>query len=234
MYDPCTARWISQDPLAEKYYFVSPYAFCSNNPVNFVDPDGMDIWTINKYGYISWVSESEEHRLYATDKDGELTEDYITVKDRRFLDELSKAQSNKEVSKTSTDDTVDDIFNIFKFAADNTSVEWVIHKNGKSYTLGTIHDTDKAGGWEDYGLEKPDASVHSHPDIPATKNDEEFSMGLYREGPNKARAIIGNDWYNVRQDIDKNGKAARKSYVYFPISKNYYIITYNGPRLIKR
>ena len=35
MYDPCTARWLSQDPLAEKYYFVSPYAFCSNNPVNF-------------------------------------------------------------------------------------------------------------------------------------------------------------------------------------------------------
>ena len=35
MYDPCTARWLSQDPLAEKYYFISPYAFCSNNPVNF-------------------------------------------------------------------------------------------------------------------------------------------------------------------------------------------------------
>ena len=35
MYDPCTARWLSQDPLAEKYCSVSPYAFCSNNPVNF-------------------------------------------------------------------------------------------------------------------------------------------------------------------------------------------------------
>ena len=23
------------DPMAEKYYSVSPYAFCSNNPVNF-------------------------------------------------------------------------------------------------------------------------------------------------------------------------------------------------------
>ena len=32
------------DPLAEKYYFLSPYAFCSNNPVNFVDWNGEDIW----------------------------------------------------------------------------------------------------------------------------------------------------------------------------------------------
>ena len=30
------------DPLAEKYYSVSPYAFCNNNPVNLVDPDGKD------------------------------------------------------------------------------------------------------------------------------------------------------------------------------------------------
>jgi RHS repeat-associated protein len=31
------------DPLAEKYYSVSPYAYCANNPLKFVDPDGRDI-----------------------------------------------------------------------------------------------------------------------------------------------------------------------------------------------
>lgn len=30
----------SQDPLAEKYYSISPYAYCAGNPVNSVDPDG--------------------------------------------------------------------------------------------------------------------------------------------------------------------------------------------------
>jgi len=30
------------DPLAETNYSVSPYAFCANNPVNRVDPTGMD------------------------------------------------------------------------------------------------------------------------------------------------------------------------------------------------
>ncbi len=39
-YDQSLGRFLSIDPLAENYYSVSPYAFCSNNPVNFVDPDG--------------------------------------------------------------------------------------------------------------------------------------------------------------------------------------------------
>ncbi len=28
------------DPLAEKYYHISPYAYCAGNPVNVIDPDG--------------------------------------------------------------------------------------------------------------------------------------------------------------------------------------------------
>ena len=32
--------WTSIDPLAEKYYSISPYAYCNNNPVILVDPDG--------------------------------------------------------------------------------------------------------------------------------------------------------------------------------------------------
>ena len=41
-YNPVTARWDRMDPLAEKYYSISPYAYCMNNPIIFVDPDGMD------------------------------------------------------------------------------------------------------------------------------------------------------------------------------------------------
>ena len=40
MYDTKTARWMVQDPLAEKYYPFSAYNYYVNNPVIFVDPDG--------------------------------------------------------------------------------------------------------------------------------------------------------------------------------------------------
>ena len=37
-------RFTTIDPLAEKYPGISPYVYCNCNPVNFVDPDGMDIY----------------------------------------------------------------------------------------------------------------------------------------------------------------------------------------------
>lgn len=42
MYDPTLARWMVPDLLAEKYYSVSPYAYCHDNPINATDPDGRD------------------------------------------------------------------------------------------------------------------------------------------------------------------------------------------------
>ena len=41
-YNPVTARWDRVDPLCEKYYAISPYAYCGNNPVSFIDPNGCD------------------------------------------------------------------------------------------------------------------------------------------------------------------------------------------------
>ena len=35
--------WTSIDPLAEKYYHVTPYSYCAGNPVNMIDPDGRKI-----------------------------------------------------------------------------------------------------------------------------------------------------------------------------------------------
>ena len=39
-YLPALPRWNSMDPLAEKYYSISPYVYCAGNPVNLVDLDG--------------------------------------------------------------------------------------------------------------------------------------------------------------------------------------------------
>ena len=47
LYDNLLPRWTTPDPLAEKYYSYSPYAFCNNNPVNFVDPDGEAFETVS-------------------------------------------------------------------------------------------------------------------------------------------------------------------------------------------
>ena len=54
-YNPAAPAWLTIDPLAEKDYSVSPYAFCRNNPVRLVDPNGM-----------KWVDSKDAERLTTT------------------------------------------------------------------------------------------------------------------------------------------------------------------------
>jgi RHS repeat-associated protein len=54
MYANCEIPiFTTQDPLAEKYYSISPYAYCLNNPVRAVDFDGRLVIFINgMYGKV--------------------------------------------------------------------------------------------------------------------------------------------------------------------------------------
>jgi RHS repeat-associated protein len=42
IYDPRLGRFLSVDPLSKKYPELSPYQFASNNPIQFVDIDGLE------------------------------------------------------------------------------------------------------------------------------------------------------------------------------------------------
>ena len=53
-YNPVTARWDRVDPLCEKYYNVSPYVYCHNNPVMCIDLDGRDWYQNNETTYYTW------------------------------------------------------------------------------------------------------------------------------------------------------------------------------------
>jgi len=41
-YDSGLSVWLSVDPLSDKFPNISPYNYCFNNPITYVDPNGME------------------------------------------------------------------------------------------------------------------------------------------------------------------------------------------------
>ena len=65
-YDSMLGRTTTPDPLAEKYYNMSPYMWCAGNPVNCVDPNGKWVVGIGKR-HVYYDSNSRKWRNASRD-----------------------------------------------------------------------------------------------------------------------------------------------------------------------
>lgn len=125
-----TGRWTTMDPLAEKYYSISPYAYCGNNPVNLIDPDGM--WIFIYYNNQSY--KYENGKLYQYQTSGEKATSYIeiTPEEGSFVEGIFNAlndlENNSDTGKKllkyfSNDDINAYIHPYSKIADDNKTKE---------------------------------------------------------------------------------------------------------------
>ena len=75
-YDAALLRWHSIDPLCEKYYHISPYAFCANNFVNAFDPNGDSVAVLIEpkgalyAGHMAILIQNEENNWDLYSKNG--------------------------------------------------------------------------------------------------------------------------------------------------------------------
>jgi|GEM_PF-2414137 RHS repeat-associated protein len=75
-FDPTGAMWLSVDPLFEKYAGMSPYNYCSGNPVKFIDPDGMDYYSSTDENGNEVIQWQDSEKAFYIDEDGNSWEYY--------------------------------------------------------------------------------------------------------------------------------------------------------------
>jgi hypothetical protein len=49
-YDAARCQWTTPDPLSEWHFETTPFHYCFNNPINFIDPFGLDTLPVNEDG----------------------------------------------------------------------------------------------------------------------------------------------------------------------------------------
>ena len=231
-HDPILARWDRIDPLAEKYYNVSPYVYCHNNPINAIDPNGKDDYILNADGNLEFWRKSiakTTDRIYASDK-----KDKITI--------------NKTVTKQLITDRDDyngnyaeggsQMINLFYFVANNSNVEWKLNgyknENGNSYLLATSHKEDRVTN-TDGDNDKLDlfVSLHNHPGDSPTRASGYETNSIQ----NGKLFSVGDDQFAVNTVYNKFKDAKKaypseypKLYIYHPNTRTRIGYNPSNPR----
>ena len=76
-YDPVSCIFMQVDPMAEKYYGMTPYGYCAGNPVGVCDPQGDTIvvlFTSGLIGHMALLAQNEQGQYVLYSKNGNKTQ----------------------------------------------------------------------------------------------------------------------------------------------------------------
>lgn len=73
-YNAEIGRWVTRDPISDKYPHLSPYNYSANNPIAFLDPNGLEIIiseaVAKTQAFQDWKNSSHGKAFYAAFSEG--------------------------------------------------------------------------------------------------------------------------------------------------------------------
>ena len=161
--DPMLGRFTTIDPMSEKYYSISPYAYCAGNPVLYGDPSGMKWNNLNDSLQMNIMLDARLlalktsiHVLKRGRHESELSE-----AEAREISELQSQKQSVETSKQNLKDLGDDNKNFYELnyvtgdeiVAHNQLVNGIVQiSTGHDLVLG-VHEMDHIARYlKDSGL----------------------------------------------------------------------------------
>ncbi|MGL4629884.1 MAG: RHS repeat domain-containing protein, partial [Leadbetterella sp.] len=105
MYDATIGRWSAVDPLAEVSRRWSPYAYCYNNPLIFVDPDGMMAQTIYDFdGNAHEINDDDVENIYKSEDNNRNSSKDVQQSNNSGVDPVNN-NNKKNISTSSYGET---------------------------------------------------------------------------------------------------------------------------------
>ena len=134
-YDATLCQFTTIDPLCEKYYHISPYAYCANNPIIAIDPTGCDSVFAKKLfsGTIYYIGD-----------DGKNTGNVYVVKGKTKRAVIAATKEGKNYSEDLTKD--------LKHTA-------IIPRGKAAEQVNSDYETKRSDGRELGGCQYPDGTI---------------------------------------------------------------------------
>ncbi len=225
IYNPRLGRWLSVDPLQQKYPSFTPYNYVANSPIMFVDPDGKRIKPTNKAAKVALqvlLNANPKVKYDYNDKTGVYSLkgnliDYENLKgDAATLVKVLSSVEIVEVTVTTTSQTNNDQTYRNNTDKKGTTVQDEQEDKVKLYTNnGELKDVQKILDSDASMKKDAEDAIYNGADYPINKN-ETIDVNPTKSGNNwvffdnknkdiKAPQLGGTDEQNTSGRVLING-----------------------------